>query len=804
MTSLFDAFTAALRSLRRAPGFTALALAMLALGIGANVAIFSLFRSIVLAPLPYPEPERLVGFTAINAPKALTMPALSASDFRDFRERTRSYAQLAAFRPDFVSYAPTGGAEPIQLVAAHTTEEFFPAFGVAPRAGRVFRPEEFSASAPRTAVLSYAAWRRHFASRAEVLGATVTLNDEPTQIIGVMPEGFREPEFVDVWLPFPVEAPENLARDSRFWWTVGRLAPGTSLGAAQAEAATIAAALAREFPATNKGWSATVTPLLELRIGGLRQTLLLLVGAVGLVLLVACVNLANLMLARGVARLPELGVRLALGATPATLARAVFGESVVLALAGGAAGSLLAAAALPALATRLPAGLVPRSSAVAVDGGALLFALGASLLTGVIFGLLPAWQVARADVNTTLKASAARGTTSGFAARAQSLLIVGQIALTLVILSGATLLMRSLLNLQQTDPGFDPRGVLTVRLAPPPAKWETMLELAAYYERALDEVRRVPGVESAAVDSSAPLCGISLRYPFWVQGRPRAEGNADDAIFNSVSADFFAALRVPLRAGRLLDARDNETGPKVCVINQTLAQRLFPGESALGKRIQTLPWLEREYREIVGVVGDVRQENLSDPPPAQIYVPLRQSPWFFATMVIRTSGPAVSVGSIQAALRRADPTASMTIRSLEENIAMTTTVARLRTTLFGMFGAIALGLSAFGLYASMAFTVNQRRREFGVRMALGASPARILAEVLGRAGRLALLGVAGGLVGAVALAQTLRGLLYGVEPADPLVLAALAVFLPAVALLACAHPALRASRLNPVSALQSE
>ncbi len=804
MTSLLSALAAALRSLRRAPGFTALALAMLALGIGANVAIFSLFRSIVLAPLPYPEPERLVGFTAINAPKALTMPALSASDFRDFRERARSYAQLAAFRPDFVSYAPAGGAEPIQLVAAHTTEEFFPTFGVAPRSGRVFRAEEFSAAAPRTAVLSYTAWRRHFGSRVDVLGTTVTLNDAPTLLIGVMPEGFREPEFVDVWLPFPVEAPENLARDSRFWWTVGRLAPGTTLGAAQAEAAALAAALANEYPATNKGWSATVAPLLELRIGGLRQTLLLLVGAVGLVLLVACVNLANLMLARGVARLPELGVRLALGATPATLARGVFLESVLLALAGGAAGSLLAALALPALATRLPAGLVPRSSAVAVDGGALLFALGASVLTGVIFGLLPAWQVARADVNTTLKASAARGTTSGFAARAQSLLIVGQIALTLLILSGATLLMRSLLNLQQTDPGFEPRGVLTVRLAPPPAKWDTLLELAAYYERALDEVRRVPGVASAAVDSSAPLCGISLRYPFWVQGRPRTDGNADDAIFNSVSADFFATLRVPLRAGRLLDARDTETGPKVCVIHPTLAQRLFPGESALGKRIQTLPWLEREYREVVGIVGDVRQENLSDPPPAQIYVPLRQSPWFFATMVIRTSGPAVSVGSIQAALRRADPTASMTIRSLEENIALTTTVARLRTTLFGMFGAIALGLSAFGLYASMAFTVNQRRREFGVRMALGASPARILAEVLGRAGRLALLGVAVGLVGAVALAQTLRGLLYGVEPADPLVLAALAVFLPAVALLACAHPALRASRLSPVTALQSE
>lgn len=804
MTSLPDELAAAFRSLRRAPGFSALALGMLALGIGANVAIFSIFQSIILSPLPYPQPERLVGFTALNSAKALTMPALSASDFRDFHSRTQSFAKLAAFRPDFVSYAPAHGGDPTQLVAAHTTEDFFATFGVAPIAGRTFHTDEFSAGAPRTAVLSHAAWRRLFGERRDVIGTTVTLNDVPTTLVGVMPADFREPEFVDVWLPFPVESPENLARDSRFWSTVGRLKAGASLGTAQAEAATIAEGLARDYPATNKGWSATVQPLLELRISGLRRTLLLLVGAVGLVLLVACVNLANLMLARGVARLQELAVRLALGATPAALARAVLWESVLLSLLGGLAGVALAAGLLPALAARLPAGLVPRSHAIGLDGAALLFALAASLVTGVVFGLLPAWQVLRTNVNDTLKSGGAKGGTSSFAGRAQGGLIAGQVALTLVVLSGAALLMKSLLNLQRTDPGFDARGVLTVRLAPPPSKWETMLELAAYYERAIDEVRRVPGVESVAVDSSAPLSGITLRYPFWVQGRPRTEGNADDAVFNSVSSDFLRTLRLPLLEGRTLEERDNETSLKVCLINQTLAKRLFPGESALGKRIQTLPWLAREYREVVGVVADVKQDNLSDPPPAQIYVPLRQSPWFFTTMLIRTNGGSATAASIQAALRRADPTSSMTIRSLEENIALTATVPRLRTALFGLFAAIALALSAFGIYASLAFTVNQRVREFGVRMALGASPARVLGEVLLRAGRVTLAGVAVGLGGALALAQLLRGLLYGVEPADPLVLAGIALFLPLVALAASAHPALRASRLNPVRALQQE
>ncbi len=803
MSSLPAEIAAALRSLRRAPGFSAVAVAMLALGIGANVAIFSIFQSIVLNPLPYAQPGELVGFSSANAAKALTMPALSASDFRELKERSQSCRQLAAYRPNFVSFKPAG-RDATQLVGALVTEEFFPLFGVAPARGRGFNADEFSAAAARTAVLSHAAWRKHFGERASVVGETVVLDDQPVTIVGIMPEDFREPEFVDIWLPFPAEAPENLARDSRFWTTVGRLAPGATATTAQAEATLISDALAKQYPSTNKGWSMTVRPLLEQRVGNLRGSLLLLVGAVGLVLLIACVNLANLMLARGVARLGELAVRLALGASPGTLARGVFLESLLLALAGGTLGVTLAATGLPLLAKTLPPGLVPRSSAIAVDGGALAFALGVSVLTGIIFGLLPAWQVLRANVNEVLKSGGSRGGTNRFAGRAQAVLVSGQVALTLMVLSGAGLLAHSLLNLQRTPPGFDPTDVLTLRVAPPETRWQDFAGLARYYDRLVEEVSRLPGVEAAAFNSSAPLCGISLRYPFWVQGRPRTEGSADDAVFNAVSPDFLRTLRIPLLRGRFIAPSDELKSLKVCVINQTLAARLFPGEDPIGKRIQTVTFLVRDYREIVGVVGDTKQDNLTDPPPPQIYVPQAQSPWFFATLLVRIHGGAAQLSALQAALRRADPALALNIRSLEENIARTSTQPRLRTALFGLFALIALGLSAFGIYASMAFTVSQRVREIGVRMALGATPVGILAWVLGRAARLCALGVAAGLLGALGLGQLLRGLLFGVEPADPLVLTVLALFLPLVALAASALPAIAAARLNPTQALQQE
>ena len=406
MQRLTDELSAAFRALGRAPGFAALAVAMLALGIGANVAIYSVFQTIVLNPLPYPEAARLVGLSSVNNAKALRQPALSVADFRDYRERSSAYDALAAFRPDFAAFAPQG-ADPIQLVAGLVTEEFFPVFRVAPLHGRHFRAEEFSAGAGRTALISFSAWRRHFAQDPAAIGRTVMLNDESTTIIGVMPENFREPDFVEVWLPFSPEAPENLARDSRFWWTVGRLKSGASLASAQTEATTTAATLEGEYPSTNRGWTVAVQPLHEMRTGEVRSSLHMLVGAVGLVLLVACVNLANLMLARGVSRMPELAVRLSLGATSGTLARGVLLESLLLALIGGLLGAGLVAIGLPILAHQLPPGLVPRAHEIGVDGAALAFALGISIFTGVIFGSFPAWQVLRANVNELLKAGGA-------------------------------------------------------------------------------------------------------------------------------------------------------------------------------------------------------------------------------------------------------------------------------------------------------------------------------------------------------------------------------------------------------------
>ena len=796
-------FRSALQSLRRSPGYSSFALALLTLGIGATVAVYSLLDSILLRPLPYPGADALVGLTSHHAGKGLTMPSLSASDFRDLHARARSYVSLAAFRPGFSSYVPSGG-DPVQLVAALVTEEFFPTFGVAPLHGLAPRPDAFTLSGPRVALLSHAAWQRHFAGRRDLIGQTVIIDDTATTVIGVMPDHFREPDFVDLWLPFPVEAPENLARDSRFWNTIGRLKPGIRPEAAAAEAAVIAASLAHEYPAINAGWTLRARPLLELRVGDLRGTLLLLLGAVGLVLLLACANLANLLLARGVARLPEFAVRLALGASPATLARGVLLESGLLAAAGGVAGAALAAVAVPLLARQLPAGLVPRSHAIAVASPALAVAAGLAVLTGLVFGLLPAWQAGRIPVNALLKTAGTRAGGSRFTARAQSALVVGQVALTLVVLSSATLLTRRLLDLERTPAGFDPRDVLAVRLAPPPTRWETPVELAAYYDRALAEVLRLPGVTAAAINSSAPLCGISLRYPLTVERDTRAEATPDEAVFNAVSPGYVRTLRLPLLQGRDLNEGDTLDSTKVCLINRALATRLFGETNPIGRRVRIVPWLLHDYREIVGVVGDTRQDNLSDPPPAQIYVPQAQSPWFFSTLLIRAPAGAGLSRSVQAALQRADPTASFSLRALEDNIARTTLVPRLRSHLVALFGAVALGLSLLGLYASLTFGVRQQRRDIGVRMALGASPAVVFRDVLGRAARLSLLGVGSGIVAALALAQVLRGTVEGALAPDPWVLLALAALLPLACLLACAAPAAGAARLDPARALQSE
>lgn len=804
MSRLLLELIAAFRHLRRAPKFSLLAISMLALGIGANVAIFTVFQSILLRPLPYAQPQQLIGFKSVNLAKAIVQPALSLADFRDFKLRLQSYVALAAFRPDFTGYAAPGH-DPIQFICGRVTEEFFQVFGVAPVLGRTFNPAEFSFGNERTVVLSYAAWRRHFAERADVIGRIIMLDDEPATVIGVMPESFREPEFADVWLPFPVEAPENMVRDSRHWSTIGRLKSGATLAAAQVEAETVAFSLAQDYSGTNRGWNVALEPLLAFRVGGMRSSLLVLVGAVGLVLLIACVNLANLMLARGVSRSQELAVRLSLGATPGMLARTVVSESLLLASAGGIAGVALAAVGLPLLMAQLPPGLLPRSHDVGLDGAALLFATVISTGTGLLFGVLPAWQAWRANVNETLKSGGTRSGSSRFARQVQAALITGQVALTFVVLTAAGLLMKSLLTLQRTELGFDPTNVVALRISPPQARWNDFIQLATYYERVLAELRREPGVEAVALNSSAPLSGITLRFPFTVEGRPVEQGDSDEAVFSSISTDYFKTLHVPLHRGRLFDERDDADAGRsrpVCIINQAMAKRLFGEADPIGRRIRTMEWMVRGYREIVGVVGDVKQDSQADEPTSQLYVPQLQSPWFFTTVMVRANG--VSAAVLQSAVRRVDPVLAIDVYTMDEALARTTTQPRIRAVLFGIFAVVALGLSAFGIYASISFTVGQRTREIGVRMALGAAPQVIVRWILGRVMSLAGLGVVAGGLGALGVMRWLRGALYGVTPADPWVLGGLALFLPAVVCAAAFCPALRAARLQPSQALQSE
>jgi putative ABC transport system permease protein len=802
MSRLLTEFRDAFRQLRRSPGFSLLAIALLAIGLGATIAVFSLTYAIVLRPLPFREPATLVGFRATNSAKAITQDGHSASDFRDFADRAQSFSGIMAYRPNFAAYTRPG--EPsLRLVTSLVTENFFSVLSVNPALGRTFNPDEFNLGSARAVVLSHGAWRRLFGGQSGAVGQTMILDDQPHAIIGVMPESFREPDFVDAWVAFPREAPEYFARDSRFWTIIGRLRPGVTAATANAEMRNLAADLARQYPDTNRDWSSTVLPLHELRTHAMREVLGLLTGAVLLVLAIACLNLANLLLARGLSRLQELAVRLALGATPVQLARRVLIESTLLSLVGGLAGCGLAAIALRVLVTRLPAGLLPRSQEVALHPPALAFALGVSLFTGLIFGLLPALQILRSDVNTLLKSGGTRGSSNAFAGRIQSLLVAGQVALSFVVLAASLLLMKSLARLQNVNPGFDAAGVLTLRLAPPTNRYETNLELAQYYERLITEASAVPGVSAAAVNASAPLGGVTLQYPFWVEGRARNEIGADEAVYAPVSEDYFATLKLPLNRGRVFTPRDNETGAPVAIINETLARRIFPGENPLGRRVLLLPWLSNQYREIVGVVADTCQDNLSSPPPAQIYVPQRQMPWFFSTLLVRLSRPDAA-RAVQVALRRADPTLPFSPTTLANNIEVSTTRPRLYATLFGLFAAAALGLSALGIYASMSFTTGRRTREIGIRMALGATPARVLHDVLAQAGRLAGSGIAVGLVLALALAQLMRGLLYGVRPGDPWIYIGLCVLLPAIALTAAIPTALRAARVPPTCALKEE
>lgn len=801
MNELVADFKAAVRQLRRAPGFATLAIVLLAIGLGSTVAIYSLFHSIVLQPLPYDEPARLVAFRSLNHVKAIDQEGVSPADFRDFIERSDSFEKLGAIRPNFIAYTPADGP-PAQLITGLVTAQLFDVFGVQPKLGRTFRADEFSFSSPRTVILSEEAWQRYFGGRTDILDKTIILDDQPHAVVGVMPPSFREPTFVEAWIPFPDESPEYFARDSRFWNGFGRLKDGTNIATANTEITSISQDLAREYPAANRNWTGAVSSLQEERTSGIKTSLLLLLGAVSLVLLIVCFNLANLLLSRCISRVGELGIRLALGATPTRLARTVVSEGLVLALLGGILGSALAAVALPIIASRIPPVLLPRAHEVSLSPAALGVGFAAALISALLCSALPAWHLARANVNQWLKDGAARGATNTGVARWQSPLVSGQVALTVTVLAAAMLLMQSLVRLNQVPAGFNAENVLALRLSPPITRYETNDELFRYYDDMLKVVQDVPGVASAAINASAPLNGITLAYPSWRQGTNTDADNALEAVYAPVSDDFFKTLQIQVHTGRTFTKYDRADGAPVAVVNETYARRMFPDGHAIGQSVMILPWMGPVYREIIGIVADTKQTLLSEPPPPQIYVPDEQMPWFFTTLLVRLDRP-TAANAVAAALRAHDNTLPVSPTSLQDNIDQSSTQSRLYAYLFSAFAVLALGLSAFGLHASLRFSLEQRVKEIAIRIALGASPAAIRQLMLGRAARLTGIGLLIGIALAIPSSFLLRGSLYGIAPSDPITYVLLITLISAVTTLTALPLAYRATRIPPATVLQS-
>lgn len=797
----------ALRRLLRAPGFTLVALATLALGIGANTAIFSVVDAVLLRPLPFPEPDRLVmvwqDYGRRGGPET---EWFSPGNFYDWREQNRTLDGMAAF----TDYGPTlvteSGAE--QLAGAAVTQGFFRVLGVQPLLGRTFTPEEDTPGNDHVALVSYGFWRAHYGADAAV-GSTITLNGVPTTVVGVLPQGFEFPVLgsVDVWTPLGIDLP-NGSRGSIFLRAVGRLSPGVTLQEARTDLDGIAARLAEAYPGENTDVGAHLTLLHDQLAGGVRTGLLALLGAVALVLLIACVNLANLLLVRSAARRRDRAIRTALGAGPGRLAADVLLESLIVALAGAGAGVLLASWLIDALVTLAPINL-PGTFTPALDGGVLAFAVLLSLATGLAFGLVPALYGLGGHVVTALKeGSAGAGLTRG-GHRIRRTLVAGQVALAFALLVGAGLLLRSFEALRSVDPGFQPQGLVTFTVGLPQPDYPERQQVASFYDGFLERIRSLPGVGAAGMVSAVPMSGNDTDVDFVIEGEPPpAPGQTHVIWYRQADPAYFQTMRIPLLEGRPFTASDNPDAP-VVVMGEAAAQRFFPGEDAVGKRIKpgSDPSADRPWWTIIGVVGSVRHTGLDADPKSEMYIPQALAPRRGMTVVVRAAGgaPQDLVPSIRAELRALDPNLAMAgVQTAERMIAGSVALPRFLTTSLVAFGLLALLLAGIGIYGVVAYAVGQRTRELGIRVALGAERRDVLGLVMGQGLAFVGAGLAIGLVAALALGHAIRGLLFQVPPQDPLTLLVVPVALAAVAALATYVPARRATRVDPVIALRDE
>ncbi len=792
----------ALRTLARNPGFACVSILALALGIGANSAIFAVVNSVVLQPLRFHRPEQLVVVRERNLKAGFPQFSLSPGNYLDFRDHNHSFSGIAAFGGQGLNLS--GGTEPERLRGARVTGDFFEVLGSTPFLGRTFTIQETQLGAHHVAILSYGLWQRRFAGNRAALGQTLKLNQEMYTVVGVMPAGFQFPARAEIWTPLALDLANWQQRGGHYLGGIGRLREGGTLAAAQADLNAIAARAERQFPASNAGWDTTLGSLQEAVIGKIRPVMLTLTAAVGFVLLIACVNLANLLLSRSAGRRREIAIRNSLGAGRGRLMRQLLTESVLLSSLGAAVGLALAWA-VTRLVVNLSPTILPRANEISLDARVLGFTAAMAMLTGILFGLAPAIHMAKTDFMAALR-EGGRGNAIGFRRnRLRSVLVVGEVALALVLLSGAGLLMRSFYQLQSVDTGFDAHGLLTFRTNLPAAKYQDDAPQAAFYRRALDRLRTLPGVSVAGAAQIFPLAGDDYILSFVQLGKPPlAPGNQPSAAWYAATPGYFAALRIPIKSGRDFTERDDAAGRPVAIVSERMARQFYAGENPLGQRIQM--GNGSKPAEIVGIAGDVRDQELESKGRAAVYQPAAQVPFGTMYFAVRTEGdPAGLIPGVRAAMRELDAELPLdAVGTVDALVATALSQRRVAMLTMAVFAGLALVLAMVGIYGVISYSVTQATQEIGIRMALGARRSDVLHIVFAYAGTLIVAGLVIGLAAAVGASRLLAAQLFEVRPTDPATYAAVAATLLATGVVASALPAFRAMRVDPVIALRNE
>ena len=795
----------ALRRLLKSPGFTIVAVVTLALGIGANTAIFSVVNGIILKPLPFPESDRLVGIYHVSEGSRVTM---SGPNFTDVRKQSQTLSDAAAIARGRVVL--TGSGDPVRLDAADVSASFFDILRIRPALGRTFRPDENETGKTNVAVLSHAIWQQRFGADDQVIGKRITLNGRQVEVIGVMPKGFAYPADRVLWTPIE-HTKEFLLTQRSNWYIngIGRVKPDVAMSQATAEVQTIGRQLATQYPDHNEGVGMTAISLHEATVANIRTSVWILLGAVGFVLLIACVNVANLLLARAAARESEMAVRTALGAGRTRLVRQLLTESIILSVVGGACGLLLAVWGVELLVSLEPQG-VPRLGEVRVDGMVMAFTTALAIFTGIIFGLVPAFQATRAAVSDSLKEAGRGAVTSRGGARVRGALVVAEMALAVTLLAGAGLLIRSFATLAAVDPGFDVENALTFELSLSGERYAQEPQQVTFFEDLMPRLRAIPGVQKAGASVFLPLSGSSIVLSFVVAGRPPIPPSQQPTIHVKVAtAEYFDTIGIPLKRGRSFTADDRPGATPVLVITETAARQFFPNEDPIGKRL-TLGWGRSGGRraggEIVGIIGDIKDSGLAEADTPQAYLPYRQWPVSAMSVVLKTAVRPASVGdAVRREVHALDPNLPVTnVRTLEQIVSRSISQPKFYMTLLSVFGAVALVLAGIGIFGVLSYAVAQRTREIGIRMALGAQAGTVLRLIIRQAMILAGAGIALGIVAAFFLSETLTTLLFNTSPTDWVTYTSVAAVLVGVALAASFVPARRATKVDPIVALRAE